>query len=220
MVPDSTTVTLTDGTNTRTYTYVAQDTGVGTFDFHSLSDLVAEINNDFGAGGFNTVSAAQNNATGAIGFTALANIDAQDHQLQPGPAQLARLGQRRPGGSGHLVHRPVQPYRGRDGPRDGPPERQWPEPGPGRGQQHCHRRQQGRHGGAPAAPSSSAPARTYGQLLSTINTTLGLTNIDGAEIDGASGAMLVNGDGGLVNELTGLNIRSAARGRDQLQCPL
>ncbi|NOY77208.1 MAG: flagellar hook-basal body complex protein [Calditrichaeota bacterium] len=48
ITPGATTVTVSDGTTTKVYTYAQKDTGAGNGDFHSLDDLVAEINNDFG----------------------------------------------------------------------------------------------------------------------------------------------------------------------------
>lgn len=47
MVPGITTVTVSDGTTITTYTYVNQDAGDSSHDFHSLDDLIAEINNDY-----------------------------------------------------------------------------------------------------------------------------------------------------------------------------
>jgi len=48
ITPGATTVTVSDGSTTKVYTYAQKDTGAGHGDFHSLDDLVAEINNDFG----------------------------------------------------------------------------------------------------------------------------------------------------------------------------
>ncbi len=48
ITPGATTVTVSDGSTTKVYTYAQKDTGTGHGDFHSLDDLVAEINNDFG----------------------------------------------------------------------------------------------------------------------------------------------------------------------------
>ena len=45
--PGLSTVTVSDGTTTKVYTYVEVDTGTSNADFHSLDDLIAEINNDF-----------------------------------------------------------------------------------------------------------------------------------------------------------------------------
>jgi flagellar hook protein FlgE len=211
MVPESTTVTISDGTNTRTYTYVAADTGVGTFDFHSLTDLVAEINNDFGAAGLNTMSAAQNNANGAITFTAIAGIGLNITSSNPGllNALGAANGNLLAGGTANtdqFSHIAVETdlitnLRNGNG----------QSLGLAAGNTVAI---DGNKGGTAVGSGAFAvgAGSTYGQLLATINTTLGLTNIDGAEIDPATGAMLVAGDGGLVNALSGLNIRSTAPG--------
>jgi flagellar hook protein FlgE len=211
MVPDSTVVTITDGTNTRTYTYVANDTGVGTFDFHSLTDLVAEINNDFGAGGFNTMSAAQNNANGAITFTAIAGIGLNITSSNPGllnalGAANGNLAAAATASTDQFSHIAVETdlitnLRNGNG----------QSLGLAAGNSIAI---DGNKGGTAVGSGAFAvgAGSTYGQLLSTINTTLGLTNIEGAEIDTATGAMTVKGDGGLVNALTGLNIRSGAAG--------
>ena len=45
--PGLSTVTVSDGTTSKVYTYVAADSGSSNADFHSLDDLIAEINNDF-----------------------------------------------------------------------------------------------------------------------------------------------------------------------------
>lgn len=211
MVPDSTTVTITDGTNSRTYTYVTSDTGVGTFDFHSLTDLVAEINNDFGAAGFNTMSAAQNNANGALTFTAIAGIGLNITSSNPGllnalgaaNGNLAAAGTASTDQFSHIAVETdlITDLRNGNG----------QSLGLAAGNSVAI---DGNKGGIAVGSGAIviAAGTTYGQLLSTINTTLGLNNIDGAEIDPASGSLLVNGDGGLINALTGLNIRSASVG--------
>jgi flagellar hook protein FlgE len=211
MVPDSTTVTVSDGTNTRTYTYVKNDTGVGTSDFHSLTDLVAEINNNFGAGGFNTLTAAQNNATGAIGFTAISAIGL--NVTSSNPALLKALGTANgnlaaaaTGLTDQFSHVAV----GTDlvtSLRDGA--------GQSLGLVAGNTIAIDGNKGGTAVPSGSiavAAGTTYSQLLATINTTLGITNINGAAIDPTTGAMTITGDGGLINGLSGVNIRSAAAG--------
>lgn len=211
MVPDSTTVTITDGTNTQTYTYVKNDTGVGTFDFNSLTDLVAEINNDFGAGGFNTMTAAQNAATGAIGFTATSAIAL--NLTSSNPALLKALG----AANGNLAAAAtantdqfshvaaatdlITSLRNGSG----------QTLGLAAGNTVAI---DGNKGGTAVGSGSLAVAAgsTYGQLLAAINTTFGLTNITGAAIDPTTGEMTITGDGGTVNALTGLNIRSGAAG--------
>ncbi|MFN8651588.1 MAG: flagellar hook-basal body complex protein [Gemmatimonadales bacterium] len=211
MVPDSTTVTLSDGTNTQTFTYVKSDTGVGTFDFHSLKDLVAEINAAFGAGGFNTLTAAQNNATGAIGFTATSAINL--NITSSNPALLKALG----AANGSLAAAAT-----------------------GTSDQFSHVATTGdlltslRNGagqslglaagnnitidgnvggtGVPSGSIAVGAGTTYGQLMAAINTTLGITNITGSAIDPTTGEMTITGDGGTVNALSGVNIHTAAGG--------
>ncbi|MBK8005964.1 MAG: flagellar hook-basal body complex protein [Gemmatimonadetes bacterium] len=212
MVPDSTTVTITDGTHTQTYTYVAADTGVGTFDFHSLRDLVAEINNTFGAGGFNTMTAAQNNTTGAIGFTAGGaainlNITSSNPALLKalGAANgaLAAAGTSSTDEFSHVATGSDLVVNLRNG------------SGQSLGLVAGNTVSiDGNVGGTAVTSGSFAvgAGTTYSQMLSSVNSTLGLSNITGAAIDSTTGVMTVTGDGGLTYELSGLNIRSAAAG--------
>jgi len=211
MVPDSTTVTVTDGTNTQTYTYVTADTGVGTFDFHSLKDLVAEINNVFGAAGFNTLSVAQNNATGALDFTAIAGINLNISSSNPGLLKalgaangvLAAAGTASSDQFSHVATSTDLITDLRNGNGQGL--------GLSAGDTVTI---DGNDGGTAVATGTFAvgAGSTYGQMLASINTTFGLTNSTGAAIDTATGALTITGDGGLVNALSGLNIRSAAAG--------
>jgi flagellar hook protein FlgE len=211
MVADSTTVTVGDGTNTRNYTYVKNDTGVGTSDFHSLKDLVAEINNDFGAAGLNTLTAAQNNATGAIGFTAIAAVGL--NVTSSNPALLKALGAANgnlaAGGTSstdefsHIAVGTDLVTSLRDG------------TGQSLGLAAGNTIAIDGNKSGTAVPSGSvavAAGTTYSQLLAAINTTLGITNGTGAAIDTTTGAMTITGDGGLINGLSGVNIRSGAAG--------
>jgi len=70
MVPGITTVTVSDGTTTTTYTYVNEDAGDSSDDFHSLDDLIAEINNDYIG-----VLQAELNSDGAIVITNLSGSE-------------------------------------------------------------------------------------------------------------------------------------------------
>ncbi|HTS87701.1 MAG TPA: flagellar hook-basal body complex protein [Gemmatimonadales bacterium] len=211
MVPDSTTVTVSDGTNTETYTYVTQDTGVGKKDFHSLADLVAEINNDFGAGGFNTMTAAQDNATGAIDFTAVAGINLNIGSSNPAllKALSSANGVLAAGATGitdQFSHQATQSDLLTDL-RNGS--------GASLGLTAGNTITVDGTVGTTAAPQGSlaiGAGTTYGQLLTTVNTTLGITNISGAHIDPTTGAMVINGDGGLVNALSAINIQSSGAG--------
>ena len=79
MVPDSTTLTMTVDGTADTYTYVTTDSGVGKGDFHTLQDLVDEMNYSLSEQG-SPVTAALDPTTGTISF---ANSDGtEDHSLQ------------------------------------------------------------------------------------------------------------------------------------------
>ena len=71
MVSGVTTVTVSDGTNEKTYTYVSNDSGVGNREFTSLKDLIDEINNDF-ATTYNTMRLSMT-SDGAIKVEDLSN---------------------------------------------------------------------------------------------------------------------------------------------------
>ncbi len=209
MVPDSTTITVTDGTNSQTYTYVAADTGVGTFDFHSLKDLVAEINSTFGAAGFNTLTAAQNNGTGAIDFTATSAITLGITSSNPAllKALGAAAGALAPAATSstdqfsHIANSADLLTNLRDGAGN--------NLGLTAGSAITV---DGNRGGTAVTTGglTVGAASTYGQLLTNIGTTLGITNLTGAAIDPTTGNLTINGDGGTANALSALNIRSSA----------
>ncbi|MEP6571537.1 MAG: flagellar hook-basal body complex protein [Gemmatimonadota bacterium] len=212
MVPAGTTVTVNDGTTTKAFTYVTQDTGVGTLDYNSLSDLVAEINNTFGAAGTNTMTAAQNNANGALSFTAggapinltlTSSNPALLKALGAANGALAAAGTANTDQFSHIATATDLITDLRNGAGQ--------SLGLAAGGAIVI---DGNKGGTAVTAGNVAVAAgsTYGQLLSAINTTLGVTNLSGAAIDTTSGAMTVTGDGGVVNAITGLNVRSAAAG--------
>lgn len=68
MVPDSTTLTVTVDGTANTYTYVSVDSGNGKGDFHTLQDLVNEINYSLNQqfGGTSPLTASVDAATGTI----------------------------------------------------------------------------------------------------------------------------------------------------------
>ncbi|HXW97621.1 MAG TPA: flagellar hook-basal body complex protein [Gemmatimonadales bacterium] len=214
MVPASTTVTVSDGTTTRNYTYVTQDTGVGKQDFHSLADLVAEVNNDFGATGTNTMTAAQNNATGAIDFTAVSAVNLSISSSNPAllKALSSANGALAAGATGvtdQFSHQATQTDLLTDL-RNGS--------GVSLGLAAGNTITVDGTKGTSAVPQGNlavGAATTYGQLLTAVNTTLGLTNISAAQIDPTTGALVINADGGTVNALSAINIQSSGAGAAQ-----
>ncbi|OYV87650.1 MAG: hypothetical protein B7Z63_02040, partial [Ignavibacteriae bacterium 37-53-5] len=81
MVPDSTTLSMTIDGQASTYTYVTTDSGTGKGDFHTLQDLVNEINYSLNQqfSGSSPVTASINSATGSISFV---NNGTATHSLQ------------------------------------------------------------------------------------------------------------------------------------------
>jgi len=74
---NSTTVTVSTSNSSggnaisQTYTYVSVDPGVGSKDFHTLDDLIGEINHDFGAASADASLSVEMNADSALEFNNL-----------------------------------------------------------------------------------------------------------------------------------------------------
>jgi flagellar hook protein FlgE len=191
MSANRTTVTITDGTSTQTYTYVANDTGVGDRAFNSLNDLIGEVNNDFA-----TMTAAMDDASGEIVFTAggapvTLSITSSNSTLQA--AATSRTDE-----FSHvaLASDLLTNLRNSQG----------ASLGVGAGDTILI---DGDVGGA-AAPQGSVAvnaASTYQDLLTNIDASFGITNTAGSEVDASNGALQITGDGGTAYALSGLNIR-------------
>jgi flagellar hook protein FlgE len=204
MTPNSTVVTVSDGTTSRTFTYVALDTGAGDLAFHSMQDLVNEINTAYA-----TMTATLSNTTGAItvhndtagaitvslgstnstlamalsaanGAIAAAGTSTATDQFSHVAEDTDLLVDLRNGNGTSLGLTAADSIR-IDGNRGGTAVTQ----------------------GALAVAGTS----TYRSLLTAINSAFSLSNSERAEVGASTGALVVNGDGGTVNELTAVNIR-------------
>jgi flagellar hook protein FlgE len=212
MVPNGTTVTVTVGAATQTYTYVPQDTGAGNKDFHSVLDLRNEMASDFGA---DFAGITLNDATGAIDFTAGAagqtlSITSSNPALLKSLASangtLAAGATSSTDQFSHVATQTDLVVNLRNG--------QGANLGLADGDAVTLAANKGTTPVSVTNPvlTVAAGATNYGQLLAAIDTTLGITNIQGAAIDETSGALTVTGDGGSANALTGLNIQSGGAG--------
>jgi flagellar hook protein FlgE len=212
MVPNGTTVTVTVGAATKTYTYVPQDTGTGNLDFHSLLDLRNEINNDFGAA---FASIALNDTTGAIDFTTGAT--AQTLTIaSSNPALLKSLGSAN-GTIAAATTKSTDQFSHVAGLTDLAENLRngsGANLGLANGDTVTLAANKGGTAVTVANPvlTVATGTTTYGQLLTAINTSLGITNITGTQVDTSTGALTITGDGGLVNSLTGLNIQTTGAG--------
>ncbi len=205
MTNNTTTVTIDDGTTASSYTYVNTDTGVGDQAFNSLNDLVAEINNDYA-----TLTVALDNTTGAIQVTAggapitlsLSSTNSSlDAALAVASGALAAGGTATTDQFSHVavdsdLLLDLRNYQGTS-------------LGLAVGNAILI---DANEGGTAVTQGTLtvAAGTTYADLLQEVDDTLTITNITGVAADSGTGAMSITGDGGLTNELTGVNIRVAA----------
>jgi flagellar hook protein FlgE len=207
----STTVTVaaTDsatGAKTSTYTYVAEDTGSSSQDFHTLDDLIAEINNDFS--GTNLSITAALNADGAIAFTNLGaanntlTISSVNSVLNKALAAANGIaGAKVTDEFSHVASKTDNMTDLRDAlgvnlgltVADGITV-------------------EGRVGGTPITSATiniddgTGQSITYGDFVQSLKNTFGITNVKGVEIDSVNGSMIINADGGEANAITAVNI--------------
>ncbi len=211
MVPNGTTVTVTVDAVTKTYTYVAADTGTGNLDFHSILDLRNEMANDFGA---SFASIALNDTTGAIDFTTAGTARTLSI-ASSNPALVKALG----AASGtiaaattsstdqfsHVAQQTDLVTNLRDG--------QGQSLGLASGDAISLAANKGETALAVGNPVLTVGAGTdFGQFVAAIHTGLAITNIDGVAISETTGALTITGDGGTANGITGLNIQSSGAG--------
>lgn len=203
MSADRTTVSVSDGTTTITYTYVAQDTGVGNAAFNSLNDLIAEINADFTG----QLTAALNTATGAVDITA--NAAGVTLALSSSSALLQSA---LTSANGALANGATTSTDEFSHVATGSDLLVDLRNGSGIGLDVVDGASitlDGTVGGTAVTQGSLAvtgASTTYADFLNAINGTLGIANNQGAQLT-STGATRVVGDGGLVNELSGLNIQ-------------
>ncbi len=204
MAANSTTVTIGDGTTTQTYTYTDVDTGVGDLAFHSLNDLVAEVNNDFA-----TLSAVLNDTTGALDFTAggapiTLNVSSSNSGLSAAFSSingaLAAAATVSSDEFSHVASTTDLLTNLRDSQGIGL--------GLAAGQTILIDGNVGGTGMTQGSVTVGAGS-TYNDLVQEIDDTLGITNTENVTINSDTGAMRIVGDGGLMNELSGINIRES-----------
>jgi flagellar hook protein FlgE len=203
MTAGNTTVTVSDGTTTRTYTYVAQDLGVGDASFNSLNDLIGEINNDFTG----QLTAALNGANGSLDVTANAagitlSLSSSSATLQSALSSAnGALANGSTASTDEFSHVAVSSdvlvdLRDQTG----------TSLGLGGGDVILL---DGAVGGTAVTQGSLTVAggTTYQDLQTALSTTLGIVNGSGTNTDANTGALHIAGDGGTAFALSGLNVR-------------
>ncbi|MBN1290275.1 MAG: flagellar hook-basal body complex protein [Candidatus Latescibacteria bacterium] len=205
------TVTITDATtgdHSKTFTYVAEDTGPSSLDFNTLDNLVAEINSEFstyvnaavnndGALRFNNLGAATNTITlssvnsvldkalgSANGIIGDKTTDQFSH-VAVASDNLTTLRNYQGVNLGLTLANTITV--------------------------------DGRVGGTAINTSSinvndgEGNSLTYGEYVKLIKDAFGITNTTAVEIDSTTGAMIINADGGLENEITAVNISTNSK---------
>lgn len=204
-----TTVTVGDGTTSQTYTYVTADGLVGNSLFNSLNDLVAEINNDFAS-----MTVVLNDTTGALEITAggagiTLNISSSNSAfstaLQSANGTLAAAATATTDQFSHVATGSDLLVDLRNG--------QGVDLGLIVGSTVTT---DGNVGGQAVTQGSLivGATSTYLDLLQDIESTLGITNNTGVAFDPVTGVLRIVGDGGLANELSGVNIRAGVAAFD------
>ena len=205
MIPNSTTITITDSVvGTRTYKYVSADTAVGNGAFHSLDDLIAEINHDFGSTSFT----AALNANGAIEFTDVSGgsnvlqiesnnpilnlaFKSANGDLSAGPLTSDAFA--------HVANENDLLVDLRD------------ENGNSLGLQAGDEITiNGLKGGSAITEHAFTvqATTTYKDFAREIETAFNLTNSQGVEISSDDGSLIIHGDGGTAYAISGLDIRA------------
>lgn len=218
---NSTTVSVTSSNSTngneitQTYTYVKEDTGVGSMDFHTLDDLIAEINNDFNTVADPSMSVALNENSELV-FT---NLGAVNNTLT-----LSSVNS--------VLNKALASANGTVGEKVSD---QFSHVAVADDNMTILRNFEGDDLGLTLTDTISVTGRvggvevdsveggnadpfvvnvdngnnasiTYGEFVQSVKNSFGITNQKGVEIDSQKGNLVINADGGLANEISAVNI--------------
>ncbi len=201
-------ITVDDGTTTTTksYKYVLDDNGVvGNGAFHTLQDLIDEINADFGTANlsvsFSGTGALQfsNGSAGNFDLTIDSNNPLLKKALHSGTTTLAAGGTQLTDEFSHVATANDLLVNLRD------------ENGQSLGLANGDEITiNGLKGGAAVSPSTLAVTgtTTYQEFATQIENAFGITNTKGVEINSDDGALKINADGGEIYELSALDLRA------------
>ncbi len=207
LVSGVTTVTVNDGTTEKTYTYAKSDSTVGNAQFNSLDDLVAEINNDFSASSFK----ATLNSSGAVVMT---DVSGKAHTLKftsnnpvvqtafaaaNGTVDSSASLETKTDEFSHYATKDEKLINLRNsigatlGLKNGDTIDITAEIG----------------SNSKTDSFSVTDTATLGDLLDTMNSTMGIKSLPGITID-SDGSIKIQGDPGKDNEITNVNLRVAS----------
>jgi flagellar hook protein FlgE len=200
IVPNVTEITVLYGATTKSYKYVSMDSAIGNGAFHSLNDLIAEINNDFNVLGL-TVSL---DGSGALTFSGGDNLDITSNNPQLQEAMKSANGNLTAGDTTSDTFSHVATgadlltnLRNEDG--------QSLELAVG-----DEITISGFKGGEAISPNiySVTATSTYEQFAIQVKNAFEITNSNGVEIDPEDGSLVITADGGTLYELSAVDIRA------------
>jgi flagellar hook protein FlgE len=200
IVPNVTELTILYGTTSKNYKYVSNDTSTANGAFHSLNDLITEINNDFNALGL-TVSLS---GLGALVFSGGDTLEISSNNpklqesLQSANGDLT-LGNTSSDIFSHAASAADLLIDLRNG--------------DGESLQLVAGDEitiNGLKGGTavPTATISVTAATTYLQYATQVKSAFGIFNASGVEIDSDDGALILTADGGTLYEIDAVDIRA------------
>ena len=210
MAPNSTTVTFRVGTDSYTYTYTEQDIGSNDDYFHSLDDLVAEIQNDLPAGVSITMNGNGNGQleiTESNGTDQTINFSSSNSDLDRALASLNGTYNSSSAQSDEFSHianddDALTDLRNVEG----------MSLGLSSGDTITINGAVGGDAITPVSQVIGTDLSTYGEYANAIEIAFGINNRDGAMIDGEDGSLIITGDGGTVNAVSGVDISAVDSG--------
>jgi flagellar hook protein FlgE len=207
MISGSTTLTIQDGIKSKTYTYVSKDGGVGDGNFHTLKDLIDEINNDF-AGSLSASIDSQGRIVITSAVSQVVSISSNNRNFETALSSLSGTytasGSRYSDRFSHVARPDDLLVNLRDA--------QGNDLGLTSGDTITI---DGKVGGRAISTVnfSVSGASTYKDLADAVKNAFRINNSKGVEIDPDTGALVIYADGGKAYEITDLNI--SASGRDK-----
>jgi len=202
MAPNSTTVTVTDGIgNTEDYTYV-DSTTPGTNQFNTLAQLVAEINSDFATFGATfdatTGEIVFNDIGGATGFEITSTNAELERALSFANGDLT---------AGNTVTQEFSHVAEGTDLLENLRNNRGVSLNLNAGDQIDIDGDVGGTAITTASLTVTGGASTYQNLVDTVESSFGILNDSGVAIND-TGAMVITGDGGMINELANINIEN------------
>ncbi len=212
MVPDSTTLTMTVDGKAYTYTYVTTDSGTGKGDFHTLQDLINEVNYSLNQqfGGSSPIKASMNATNGSISFV---NSDTATHSLQitsTNPVLQAAMEASSPttlaASGGTVTSQQFSHVATASDLLSNLRNDTGASLGLANGDQIDINGDVGGSSITQGVLQVNAASTTYGDLAKSVTAAFGISNQTGTTIDPQTGALTINADGGTAYAVSNVDI--------------